>query len=49
MVPRDLRMRVLRAYRPGQEAEGWAGTTDEYQEAVRAAIHAVAVQEGISI
>lgn len=47
MVPRDTRMRVLRSYRPGQEHEGWAGTTVTYQDAVKAAIEAVAIQEGI--
>ncbi len=46
MVPRDIRMRVLRSYRPGQEREGWEGTSAEYQEAVKAAIDAVARAEG---
>lgn len=46
MVPRDIRMRVLRSYRPGQEREGWGATSAEYQDAVRAAIQWVARLEG---
>lgn len=46
MVPRDIRMRVLRSYQPGQEKVGWSATTAEYQDAVRAAIEAVAIKEG---
>lgn len=49
MVPRDIRMRVLRSYQPGQEREGWSATSAEYQEAVKAAIAAVARQEGFAL
>ncbi len=46
MVPRDIRMRVLRSYRPGQERVGWEATSPEYQDAVREAIAFVARKEG---
>lgn len=43
-VPRSLQQRVLQAYVQGQEIR--KDPTDEYMEAMKAAVHAVAVKEG---
>ncbi len=45
-LPRDLRMRILRSYQPGQEKQGWNATTAEYQAAVKEAIAFIARREG---
>jgi len=49
MVSRGIRMRVLHAYVPGQEKRGWSATSDEYREAVKAAIDYVAIAEGYKL
>ncbi len=45
-LPQAIRLRVLRSYRPGQERDGWEGTTAEYQQAVRDAVDFMGRKEG---